>query len=128
LGQADLYKQGHWRWVFRASTNCPTDGLLLDPWCKPIAPNVFSSVSWFRFRVSRILNFFSSFSCLHRCCNKPPSLCRRGTNLFTFFPENGPVLYLTNSILPVFQVQNLASDTTEAIEEAVNFLNKCSCW
>ena len=90
--------------VFRASINCPTDGLLLDPQCKSIAPNVFSSVSWFKIRVSRILNFFSSFSCLHRCCKKPPSMCRRGMNLFTFFVENGPALYFTNSILPVFQV------------------------
>ena len=56
-------------------------------------------------------------------------------NLFTFFVENGPARYLTNSILAVFHVltspacsapQNLASDTTEAVEEAVNFLNKRS--
>jgi len=37
--------------VLRASTNCPTDGLLLDTQCKQIAPNLFCSASWFKFQV-----------------------------------------------------------------------------
>jgi len=53
--------------VLRASANCPTDGLLLDPQCKQIAPNVFCSASWFMFQVSSYLNFSSSFTLLHTC-------------------------------------------------------------
>ena len=34
---------------FRASTNRPTNTLLLDPQCKWITPNVFSRASWFTF-------------------------------------------------------------------------------
>ena len=34
---------------FRASTNRPTNTLLLDPQCKWIAPNVFSRAPWFTF-------------------------------------------------------------------------------
>ena len=53
--------------VLRATKNCPKDGLLLDPQCKQIAPNVFSSASWFMFQVSRHLNFPSSFTLLQTC-------------------------------------------------------------
>jgi hypothetical protein len=53
--------------VLRASTNFPTDGLLLDPQSKQIAPNVFCSPFWFRFQVSSYLNFSSSFTLLHTC-------------------------------------------------------------
>ena len=37
-------------------------------------------------------------------CNKPSSLWRRGMNLFIFLVKKGPALYLTSSVLPVFQV------------------------
>jgi hypothetical protein len=56
--------------VFRASTNCPTVGLLLEPQCKWITPNVFSRESWLRFRVSSYLKP-DSFSILHTCWTAP---------------------------------------------------------
>lgn len=57
--------------VFRAPTNCQTDGLLFASQCKRIAPNVFSGVSWFRFHVSRYLKFFSFITLLHTCYTAP---------------------------------------------------------
>ena len=67
--------------VFRASTNCPTDGLF-DPQCKRIAPNVFSWASWFRFLFSRNLNLCSSLTFLHTCWTAPmeinQSICEGG--------------------------------------------------
>lgn len=57
--------------VFRAPTNCQTDELLFALQCKRIAPNVFSRVSWFRFHVSRYLNFFSFITLLHTCYTAP---------------------------------------------------------
>ena len=50
--------------VFRASANCPTVGILFEPQCKLITPNVFSRGSWLRFRVSRYLKP-ASFNILH---------------------------------------------------------------
>jgi hypothetical protein len=50
--------------VFRASKNYPTFGLLIEPQCKWIAPNVFSRESWFSLWVSRNS---ASFKVLHTC-------------------------------------------------------------
>jgi len=52
--------------IFRASKNCPTFGLLSEPQCKRITPNVFSRRSWLRFWVSRYLKP-ASFNILHTC-------------------------------------------------------------
>ena len=56
--------------IFRASTNCPTVGLLFKPQCKWITPNAFSRGFWLRFRVSRYLKP-ACFNILHTCRTAP---------------------------------------------------------
>ena len=131
--------------VFRASTNCPTDGLFLDPQCKRIAPNGFSSASWFRFQVLRYLNFFS-LNLLYTCWTAATvishQICEGGGWICSHSLLRKVQLFILPAVLPVLQVltctawsatQNLtmvmvACDTTEAVEEAINFLHKRSCW
>ena len=43
--------------VFKAPTNCPTDGLLFAPQCKWIAPNAFSSIDNFFTDITRLQDF-----------------------------------------------------------------------
>jgi len=59
--------------VFRASTNCPTFGLLFESKCKRITPNVFSRGSWFKMWVSRYSKP-ALFNVLYTCWTAPISI------------------------------------------------------
>ena len=95
--------------VLRATTNCPTDELLLDP---TVQTNSTKCVLQCILIYVSGLKAFELFLFIHSSphmlnnsyCNKPSSLWRSGMNLFILLVKKGPALYLTSIILPVFQV------------------------